>query len=131
MKLEFITTETCPICGESDVISESVEVSNNRGSEPEIREHVHGGKWEKRRFLCGYEIEYCPNGSKEERSRYAHCMHSPELIEKTRRQKKAHDAVLSYIETYNDRVDEADKVDERFKVIMYDEIKSLRHWFKS
>ena len=52
MKLNFIETDRCPICGCNIVIKESVETEFNS---TKIREHASGGRWEYRQFACGCE----------------------------------------------------------------------------
>lgn len=63
MKLNFIETDKCPICGCDIVIEESIETETGRMG---IRVHTNGGRWEHRKFLCGKEIIYCPNFRREE-----------------------------------------------------------------
>lgn len=63
VNISFIKTIFCPICGCQTVVSESVEVDNERRK---IREHCNGGHWEHRTFACGYHVYYCPNYGYEE-----------------------------------------------------------------
>lgn len=70
-----IRTTSCPVCGCTTVVIESVETELDR---PVIRHHCNGGQWENRKFACGYEVRYVPNFLKEER--VAMCKKDPELI---------------------------------------------------
>lgn len=63
MKLNFIKTDRCPICGCSIVQSEWIESEIDGKS---LLTHACGGQWEHRKFLCGKEISYSPNFRKEE-----------------------------------------------------------------
>lgn len=59
LKLKSITQNECPICGEDNIVSESVEADTFQNK---IREHVMTNeRWEKRTFLCGVELKYIPN----------------------------------------------------------------------
>lgn len=60
MNLKFIKTNVCPKCGCNIVVRESVQ---NNGKE--VLTHCNGTKWESRQFLCGLEINYEPNFSRE------------------------------------------------------------------
>lgn len=81
MQLDHIFTTACPKCGCRIIASE--EVDTREISFPvktfEVREHTHGGKWETRRFACGYITEYSPNGRQEEEAKFSRCKHDPEL----------------------------------------------------
>jgi len=61
--IEFIKTTSCPVCGCKVVVSESVETEFNT---TKVRQHCNGGKWEHRKFACGYHVSYCPNYMAEE-----------------------------------------------------------------
>lgn len=63
MKLNFIKTDRCPICGCNIIISESIEPDIDYKS---LRTHSYGGQWEHRTFLCGKEVVYIPNFRSEE-----------------------------------------------------------------
>jgi hypothetical protein len=65
MNLQFNKETVCPHCHCTEVVSESVEVDNYL-TQPKVKEHVHGGRWEKREFLCGYACTYIPNYKKVE-----------------------------------------------------------------
>ena len=100
-----IKTTSCPVCGCTTVVMESVEVELDR---PVIRSHSCGGQWENRKFACGYEVYYTPNFGKEDRT--ARCRSDPELIDL----KKKTDRLR---ETFFDLIDESDLPDhikERF-----------------
>ena len=61
MKFQDLKIQECPSCGCSTVVAESVDVDNYTKGEPRIREHTMGGRWERRTFLCGCEVGWCPN----------------------------------------------------------------------
>lgn len=60
MELQFIDVTECPDCNCSEIIEESVET----GFDGKIREHTMGGRWEHRKFACGYMVKYTPNFSR-------------------------------------------------------------------
>lgn len=117
MKLEFLKGDNCPICGTHVVIEESVDV-DRYGKDPKVREHIHGGKWEKRRFICGQVLEYSPNFRRTEESTTYACQNNPELIEKLKKNESAKHSVLAFIDQLSD-------VDEEFKKRMHSEIRRV------
>lgn len=84
--LNSINTIKCPICGCTEIVEESVDISN--WSKPEIRQHCNGTRWEHRKFLCGYKIQYEPNFSKEVTSENSECCYDPIVIERKEKEKK-------------------------------------------
>lgn len=72
--LHHIPDAACPLCGETQIVEESLK-THTRLSDgvPEIREHVNGGRWETRRFLCGQALHYVPNAEHVTLSEYAVC----------------------------------------------------------
>jgi len=50
---------SCPDCGCSVVVCERKDVFNGK-----IRQHVNGGKWDSRTFLCGRTLAWIPNFDK-------------------------------------------------------------------
>jgi hypothetical protein len=74
--LKFIRTDKCPICGCTEIVEEKIEFSV-WGEKREIRRHINGSKWETRKFLCGYEINYSPNFEREEK--VYDCIYNPEI----------------------------------------------------
>lgn len=97
MQLHDVTTTACPVCGCTDIVSESIETSNIGVLGPQIHRHVNGGRWESRTFLCGYTTKYIPNFTRENKER--DCRHNPEILERNARRKEAHDKVVSFIGT--------------------------------
>lgn len=96
--LKNIKTIKCPICGCVEVVSESVDTNYNQ---TEILQHCNGTRWEHRKFLCGYHIEYIPNFSKECENKYSECKNSPEVIKKREKEKKDKDRIISLLEENN------------------------------
>ena len=92
MKLRFIKTNKCPICGCDTVVMEYVESDFDH---TKVREHCDGGQWEHRAFLCGYQVAYVPNFCSEQKDR--DCRHDPRLIEQREKQRKTIDAVKDLI----------------------------------
>lgn len=121
MNLKSLKTNCCPVCGESTVINESVEVS--KWSNREVRQHCNGTRWEKRTFLCGYTITYCPNFNRDVPDDYTRCSNDQSIKERNTKRKIAHEAVLGFIEKLGN-------VDEDFIKMMEHEIKSLSFKFK-
>lgn len=92
MELKHIKTNKCPICGCTDVVSESVETDTfNR-----IKVHCNGTRWEHRKFLCGKEICYEPNFSRE--SVHGNCINDPTYLAFLKKQKEDKDKLLSFCE---------------------------------
>ena len=110
MKLQFIKTDKCPVCGCDTVVSEHVETEFNSAK---IRTHCSGGRWEYRKFACGYETHYCPNFFKEQKNRS--CASDPKIIERDKKRKEAKSALCSTIASldvdneYKDRLEGAIK----------------------
>ena len=104
MNLQNISLTACPVCGEREVISENIEISTLQV--PRVLEHVNGGRWEKRKFLCGYVTEYHPNGRREEEGRFSQCTKDPELIKRKRSQKALYEKALELL----DSIDSEDRV---------------------
>lgn len=117
MELRFLKGDKCPICGTHVVVQESVEV-DRYGKEPKVREHVHGGKWEHRKFICGLVLSYCPNFRRTEINKLYRCQNDPKLIERNKKREEAKQEVLKFISQYED-------VDEDFKNRMYEEVKRI------
>ena len=99
MKLNYIETDRCPVCGCSIVVGESVETECNS---TKIREHSSGGRWEYRRFACGCEIHYSPNFRREEIKK--ECSLDPKKIKREQKRKEAKD--MLYITIKNLDVDD-------------------------
>lgn len=90
VKISFIKTTVCPICGCSTVVSESVEVFQGR-----VREHCSGGRWEHRKFACGYHVQYCPNFFKE--LVLGKCSADPEEAVREEKRKALKNLIISQI----------------------------------
>jgi len=110
MKLKFIKTEKCPICGCDVVVNEGVEKELHL---PKIRQHTNGSTWEHRTFACGCEICYSPNFSREEVR--GKCSFDPEMIERDKKRSEARDMLNLEIEKLD--------VDKEFKSRLKDAIK--------
>lgn len=93
MKLNYIETDRCLICGCNTVVSEHVETEFNT---TKIREHSSGGRWEYRQFACGCEIHYCPNFRKEKIKK--ECSLDPKKIEREKKRGEAKDMLYVTIE---------------------------------
>ena len=92
LELINIKTDKCPICGCTEVVSESVETDIfNR-----IRVHCDGSFWEHRKFLCGTEICYEPNFGKE--FLHGNCVNDPEYQDFLKKQKEDKEKLLSFCE---------------------------------
>lgn len=102
MKLDYIETNKCPVCGCDVVVSESIETEFNS---TKIRMHSSGGRWEYRKFACGCEIHYCPNFRREIIQK--ECILDPKRIEREKKRSKAKDTLYVTIETFD--------VDEEYK----------------
>lgn len=91
MELRNIKTSKCPICGCTDIVSESVEtdVYNKR-----IRTHCDGTRWERRKFLCGKEIRYVPNIGGE--SMEGDCVNDPTYLALLKKQKEDKEKLLDF-----------------------------------
>ena len=86
MKLLFVKTDRCPVCGCDVVIREDIE-STTIGGKTGIREHSNGGRWETRTFACGYRVGYSPNYMREEAEGKCSC--DPDLVEQKRKRDAA------------------------------------------
>lgn len=98
MNLNFIKTQVCPICGCTEVVYESVDTSSFTGRTT-IREHVNGGRWERRKFLCGLIVAYTPNFRNEEI--FGECENDPEVIERKKKLKEDKEKIREYINENN------------------------------
>lgn len=95
MKLQYIKTNACPICGCTEVVGEGVNTTgfnNNR----RIRVHANGGRWESREFLCGNRVHYIPNYDKEEFD--GDCDFDLEAIKRKEKRKSDKEKLLKYCE---------------------------------
>ncbi len=93
MNLEFIKTNSCPVCGCDIITGEMVELNRDRKS---IRRHANGGTWEERVFACGCRISYCPNFRKEEIK--GKCVNDPKYIEMKNKREVAKAKLFPFIE---------------------------------
>jgi len=82
--LKNIKTIKCPICGCKDIIEESIDTNYDRA---EILQHCNGTRWEHRKFLCGYHVQYEPNFSKEVENKYSECKNNLEVIARKKKEK--------------------------------------------
>ncbi len=86
MQFKNLKVMECPTCGCSEVVAESVDVSSWQAPR-EIREHCNGERWERRTFLCGFEVAWCPNFGRAEVKEV--CPSDPQLIQLRARLDKA------------------------------------------
>lgn len=115
MNLTHVKTNACPVCSETRVVSESVKTSSLDRNE--ILEHAHGGKWERREFLCGYEVEYVPNYREDEKK--SPCRRDPIVAERKAKRQIALDKTLAFIETLED-------VDDSYRSTLSTEVYGTR-----
>lgn len=108
-QLVSIKTYKCPRCGCLDVIEESVKTSGGT-----IMCHVNGHKWERRKFLCGQVIEYCPPFKQEEVSDYYVCTNDVEYIKR----KNVEQRELASLHAYIDTLDLSPAMRKYFKTLM-------------
>lgn len=93
MDLKFIKTKACPHCGCDVIISESVATDTfGKG----ILTHCNGGRWEKRKFLCGYTVGFVPNFRMEEQE--GECEFCASYKERQEKRKKAEEALKTFID---------------------------------
>ena len=97
--LKNIKTIKCPICGCTEIVEEQIETTCF--NEPEIRQHCCGTRWEHRKFLCGYEIEYVPNYSKELVSKGSECFYNPKVIARKEKEKQDREKLVKILEDNN------------------------------
>lgn len=108
MNLEFVKTNSCPVCGCDIVAEETVELDRDRKG---IRRHANGGAWEERVFACGCRVSYCPNFRAEEIK--GRCVNDPKYIEMMKKREAAKQKLYSTIKTldtddeYKKRLDNA------------------------
>jgi hypothetical protein len=94
VNLRFIKTTTCPICGCSQVASESIDVSSY-ADDPKYNTHCNGENWEHRKFVCGYAISYVPNFRAEEKTN--DCKYNPTEAEKKMKRAKAKEKIIEFV----------------------------------
>ena len=97
--LKSIKTTKCPICGCTEIVEESVNTSN--WNKPEVLQHCSGARWENRKFLCGYKIQYEPNLTKEVVSKNSECFYDPMVIQRKQKEKKDKEEIVELLETNN------------------------------
>jgi hypothetical protein len=95
--LKDIKTVKCPICGCTEIVSESLDVSQIGPLEPQIQQHCNGGRWEHRKFLCGYEVEYIPNYGKENKVSYSECFYDPEVVARKKKLQEDKDRLVAVL----------------------------------
>lgn len=97
--LKSIKTTKCPICGCAEIVEESVNTSS--WNKPEILQHCSGARWEHRKFLCGYKVQYEPNFTKEVVSKNSECFYDPMVIQRKQKEKKDKEEIIGLLETNN------------------------------
>lgn len=97
--LKSIKTTMCPVCGCGEIVEESIQTSNY--NKPEVLRHCNGARWEHRKFLCGYRVQYEPNFSKEVESKNSECCYNPEVITRKEKEKQDKRNVIDLLESNN------------------------------
>lgn len=97
--LNNIKTAKCPLCGCTEVIEESVDISNY--NKLEILQHCNGARWEHRKFLCGYKVQYEPNFTREVESKNSECCYNPEVVARKEKEIKDKENIISLLENNN------------------------------
>jgi hypothetical protein len=110
MKLKHLNQDSCTVCGDTNIVKEELETFNGK-----VSVHCSGKGREKRTFLCGQEVEFCPNFDKTIISTRSVCRNNPEYKLKLELREKARLSVLSYIEGLTD-------IDDIFKNAMKDRL---------
>ncbi len=110
--LQHISTNACPHCGSTQVISESIDVDH--GSR-EIRQHVNGQRWERRTFACGHEVQWVPNFSAEQHA--GECQRAEAFQQRQAKRKAAYAKLTAYVQKLD--------VDESFKEAA---LRSIQHF---
>lgn len=95
MELRHNKTTSCPTCGCTTVVCESLQLlsSGRKRKRRIVSVHTNGGKWETREFLCGYSCEYVPNLEKVQDA--APCLDNPEAFERAKRAEKLRNQISS------------------------------------
>lgn len=115
MNLTHLTTTACPVCNETQVVSESLKTSTMNPDT--ILEHAYGGRWERREFVCGYEVEYSPNARYDEKK--SACRRDPEVATRKAKRQAAMDKTLAFIEALED-------VDDSYRSVLTNEVYSTK-----
>lgn len=97
--LKSIKTIQCPICGCTEIIEEKVDVGHY--NTPEVLQHCNGARWEHRKFLCGYSVQYEPNFSKEIESKNSECCYDPEVIARKEKEKADKENIVTLLQDNN------------------------------
>lgn len=105
MNLKHLKETSCPVCGDSVIVKEEVEMDRFN---KKVRQHCNGQMWEKRTFSCGQTIKWIPNFSKSELDEYSQCTNN----EKYQMKMKKREDALSLVKTY---IDSLSDVDEDFR----------------
>lgn len=90
--IKSIKTTSCPVCGCTTIVLESIEVEVGSTT---VRTHCFGGQWETRKFACGYEVQYTPNFGKERK--VISCKNDPKLIAIKQKTKDLKENILDMI----------------------------------
>ena len=97
--LKSVKTIKCPICGCSEIVEESIEVSCF--NDPKVKQHCNGTRWEHRKFLCGYKVDYIPNYSREIESKNSECVYNPVVIAKKEKEEQDKERLMAILEDNN------------------------------
>lgn len=105
MNLKYLKEMSCPICGDSVIAKEEIEMDQFN---KKVRQHCNGQIWEKRTFGCGQSIKWIPNFSKSELDEYSQCTNNDKYKLKVKNREVAVSLVKAYIDLLTD-------VDEEFR----------------
>ena len=94
MNFKNLQTIACPHCGCTLVVREELKTCHLSG---EILVHCNGKRWEKRRFECGFEVEYVP--------KFERGVEKKGSCTKT----KAHQKKAKQIEKFEDQIGELER----------------------
>ena len=113
--IKYLKTDKCPICGETTIVAEEIEVSRD-GT---VREHTNGGRWEKRTFLCGQGMRYIPNYGRDEYSEYNICKNDPVRNEYIRKKRALYSKIHDFIAEESDLIKkDTEKLDSNIKQLL-------------
>lgn len=113
MELKYVKTKKCPICGCTEVVSESVNTFQHK-----ISVHCNGTEWETREFACGYAVQYVPNFKAEQEVSQCYT-----IKEKTTNHYKN---FVSDVEKYVDSLDYPDNFKNLIKKYIDDSIYRIK-----
>lgn len=96
--LRNLQTTKCPECGCSIVAEESIELNFNKDG---YQTHCNGGRWEHRKFACGYSAQYTPNFSSDEEGMFSKCKKSNAYLEELRKKNENENLLSEFCKSNN------------------------------